>query len=274
MATANVNGIDLYYEVRGAGPTLVWLHGLMEAIARSREIGEGVEELAERGFRVVSYDARGHGESGYTEDESHYTVQAHAEDMAALFDHLGIERAHLGGRSMGAGVSICLALAHPERVERLVLLLPPALAATLGPPQQVFGGLATLIEAQGLEQAVDVAMQLPQFVELRETDPQEYESMRGWLLSQRPASVVPAIRGLLVNGPPLPEERFAEIRAPALIVGQPDDEIHPASSAETLHAAIAGSRLLMAPTFDYYRSHHDELLDAVASFLREDVAGK
>ena len=271
MATADIHGVRLHYEIAGEGPTLVWLHGLMGSIAGSHLFGGDLSGLAGRGFRLVQYDARGHGESGYTQDEADYTWAAHAEDMRALLDELGIERAMIGGGSMGAGVSITFALTHPERVEKLVLIAPPPLAETVGTAQQVLGGLATLIESAGVEQAAEIVMQLPDFAMLKESDPAQFALMRDWLRSQNAASVVQAIRGLLF-GPALPDERFGEITAPALIVAHPGDPIHPLSSAERLHDAIAGSRLVVARDQNYYREHGDELVETVARFLAGEAA--
>jgi pimeloyl-ACP methyl ester carboxylesterase len=267
MPTERINGIDIHYEVSGEGPALVFLHGLMGSIARARAMGEGMDGLADRGFRLITYDARGHGDSGHTEDECHYTWEAHAADMLALLDHLGIERAALGGGSMGAGVSVTFALAHPERVERLLLAAPPPLEETIDTARQVFGGLASLIDAVGLEQAVAVAMQLPQFAEMKEASPQEYEQTRDWLLGVHPKATPLAIRGLL-NGPQLPAERFGEITAPVLVIAHEGDPIHPLSTAQRLHEAIAGSRLVVAPDMTYFRERRGELLETVVAFLR------
>lgn len=273
MPTASINGIDIGYQVLGDGPTVVWGHGLMGSIARERELSEGVDGLEDRGFRVVSYDARGHGASGFTADEEHYTWAAHAQDLLELLRHLEIDRAHVAGGSMGAGVAITLALAHPEVVERLVLVAPPPLADTIGPAQQLFGAFATLIETVGLERAVETAMQMPAFAVLEESQPEEYARLRDWLLSQHPRAVVFAIRGLL-GGPPLPKERFHEIKAPTLIVAHPDDPIHPLSSAEKLQAAIEGSRLVVAPEIMYFEQNRGELMEIVAAFLRGEAVGK
>jgi pimeloyl-ACP methyl ester carboxylesterase len=269
MPYANVNGVRLRYEISGDGPTIVWLHGLMGSIDRSRAFGEGMDGLAERGFRLIAYEARGHGDSGYTENEADYTWSSHANDMRALLDALDIERAIIGGGSMGAGTSIVFALDHPERIEKLVLLAPPPLAATIETAQQVFCGLASLIDAVGREKAAEIVMQLPQYTELKASDHKAYELMREWLSTVHPKATPFAIRGLL-NGPALPEERFGEIGVPTLIVAHPDDPIHPASTAEKLHESIDGSQLVMAPTMNHFRDHHKELIDSVANFLTED----
>jgi len=266
MPTAGINGFDLHYEVSGEGPPLVWLHGLMGSIARERQFREGVHGLERRGVRLIAYDARGHGASGYTEDASDYTWQAHAADMLALMDHLGLERAHVGGGSMGAGVAVCVAVDHPERVDKLVLLAPPPLADTIGVAQQIFGAFATLIESQGIERAVEVALMLPPFAGMKDSQPDEYERTKQWLLTLDPQATPLAIRGLL-NDSQLPDRRLGEIKAPALIVARPDDPVHPQSSAERLRDGIAGAQLIVAPDVNDYRDHGEELLDRVAVFL-------
>ncbi len=273
MAKTTINGVQIHYEVAGEGPPVVFLHGLMGSIARARLFGDDLDGLAARGFRLVTYDARGHGESGFTEDQRDYSWAAHAEDMRALLDELSIERACIGGGSMGAGVSAAFALAHPERVEKLVLIAPPPLSDTINIAQQVFGSFAAMVEAMGLDQAVAMVMQIPQYAELEKTDRAQFQMLRDWLLSQHPRAVIYAIRGLLF-GPPLPADRFGEIRAPALIVAHRDDPVHPQATSERLHETIAGSRLVVARDQNYYREHHDELVETVAGFLHGDQPAK
>jgi pimeloyl-ACP methyl ester carboxylesterase len=271
LTTARVNGIDIHYEIAGEGPTVVFMHGLMGSIERTRAVGEGLDGLAERGFRVVTCDARGHGESGFTENEADYSWEAHASDMLGLLDYLGIERATVGGGSMGAGTSYTLALAHPERVEKLVLIALPPLGEAFEAAKQMFTGFAQLIEGLGLEKAVEVVLQLPEYAKLREDDRREFDLLREWLLRMQPRGVIFAMRGL-VNGPPLAYERLNEIQVPTLIMAHPDDQLHPIASGERAHAAIAGSRFIVEPSLRYYREHRNELLDTVAAFLCGETA--
>jgi len=267
MPSAHINGFDMYYRERGKGPPLVLAHGLMGSVDVMDALGENPESLSRR-FRLLNYDARGHGRSGYTSDPAHYSWYALAEDLFALLRHLGIERAHVGGGSMGAGTSLVLALDHPEMVDRLVLIAPPPLGEDMGPVQRMFLAFAAIIEGQGLEKAVEVAMGLPQFQALREVNPQEFEWIRGWLLSQNPRAVVPVIRGLL-GGPPLPAERFGEIRACTLVVAHPDDDVHPLASGRLLQESIPDCYLVVAPTMTHYREHPEELADIIEGFLQD-----
>ncbi|MDI6857910.1 MAG: alpha/beta hydrolase [Dehalococcoidia bacterium] len=266
MPTATVNGFEMNYRVSGAGPPLVMAHGLLGSMATMAVLGD-VSDLLTDSFTVVNYDARGHGLSGHTTDPADYHWRGLAADMHALLEHLGVERAFVGGGSMGAGTSIVFALEHPEMVQKLVLMLPPPLdRQEFAVARNTLGGLATLIESVGLEKAVDIAVRLYAEGAPQPFPPEMAEWMRQWLLAQNAEGIVAAIRGV-VDGPDLPVERFGEIRAPTLVIGQPGDEIHPLTSAERVHKAIAGSRLVVAPDRMYYTLHRDELARIIREFL-------
>lgn len=106
-------GASLYYEVSGSGPLLVLVH---DGLLSSEVWREQIKEF-NRHFTVIRYDRRGYGKSGPGRD----AFQDH-EDLALLFDHLGIERAHLAGISGGGEVVLDFALAYPERTRKIVLL--------------------------------------------------------------------------------------------------------------------------------------------------------
>lgn len=268
MSSANINGFRMHYEVRGDGPPLLFAHGLMGSIANGPIMGDPSDLLTDR-FRVINYDARGHGESTHTDNPLDYTWEALAADMHALLSHLEIDRAIIGGGSMGAGTSLVFQREHPEMVEKLVLLVPPPLDdETMTPVSSAFNVFANLIEGMGLERAVELAMQVPPFSDYRESDPDRYAWLKQWLLSQNPRAIVPAIRGLL-SRPPLPLEALREIDVSTLILAQPDDPIHPLAAAEALHNAMAGSQLVVAPDATYFAAHREELAQTIDKFLRD-----
>ena len=84
----------------------------------------GSKLLSRRGYRLVGYDARGHGESGAPEDRSAYEYADLARDLGAVLDERDIDKAVLAGHSMGAATAIRFALDHPERVAALVQITP------------------------------------------------------------------------------------------------------------------------------------------------------
>jgi len=112
---APVAGGTLFYEVRGKGEAVVLIHGGM---LDHRAWEPQVEPLARR-YRVVRYDVAGHGQSPVPDRRWRYY-----EHLESLLRHLGIEHATLIGHSLGARIAIDLAIAHPERVDALVLIGP------------------------------------------------------------------------------------------------------------------------------------------------------
>lgn len=266
MPTAHINGFDMHYRDSGQGPPLVIAHGLLSSIDMMDALGENPGFLADR-FRLINYDARGHGRSGHTVDPADYTWEALAGDLRGLLCHLGVERASIWGGSVGAGVALVLALDYPEMVERLILRPPPPIGQQASAPSaQLFGGLALLIEGLGLERAVEIALSLRPWGGLKEASPALFGWIRDWLLSHNEEAIVPAIRGIVL-GPELPHQRFHEIKAPTLILAHPDDDLHPLASAEAVHKAIKGSMLVVAPSLVHYQQHPEELAAVVQEFL-------
>ncbi|HPH97865.1 MAG TPA: alpha/beta fold hydrolase [Anaerolineaceae bacterium] len=117
MPTAHVNGVELYYELHGApeGEVVVLSNGVLMSTA---SWGLQTPVLA-RHYRVLIYDCRGMWRSQHPEGP--YTMEQHADDLAALLDALNIERAHLAGISYGGEVSMVFALRHPQRTRSLVV---------------------------------------------------------------------------------------------------------------------------------------------------------
>ncbi len=118
MPTLTANGINIYYELHGPAdaPALVLNNGILMNAAGSWIFQTGV--LARR-YRVVQYDCRGQGQSDHPDGP--YTMARHADDLAALLDALGIERAHIAGISYGGEVAQAFALAHGDKVRSLIL---------------------------------------------------------------------------------------------------------------------------------------------------------
>src|SRR3954469_11779035 len=116
MTYADVNGLQLYYEEHGSGDPLVLLHGGIHA---GEMFGAILPQLAE-GRRVIAVDLQGHG---HTADiDRPLRPELMAGDIAALIEHLGLERADVMGYSLGGLVALRTAIQHPERVRRLVLV--------------------------------------------------------------------------------------------------------------------------------------------------------
>ncbi|HUB05490.1 MAG TPA: alpha/beta hydrolase [Myxococcales bacterium] len=116
---ADVNGLRLYYEVSGQGDPLVLLHGGLTTIEQM----QGWAKPLAKTRRVIAVELQGHGHTADTDRPMSFSTLG--DDVAALLDHLRIPKADLAGHSFGGAVAIRAAIAHPEKVRRLVVISSP-----------------------------------------------------------------------------------------------------------------------------------------------------
>lgn len=116
MPTADLNGTRIFFDELGDGEPLVLLNGIM----MTTQSWARLAALLAKHYRVILHDFRGQLRS--LDDAGPFRMEQHAEDLAALLDHLGIERAHLVGTSYGGEVGMMFALAYPERVRGLTAI--------------------------------------------------------------------------------------------------------------------------------------------------------
>ena len=139
-----VNDLNLYYEIHGAGQPVVLLHGAFSAIGTS--FGTVLPDLAKT-RQVIAFEMQAHG---HTPDiDRPLSMEQMADDTAAALQQLGIERADFFGYSLGAGVTLQVAIRHPDVVRKLVLAavsytlsgIHPGLMEGLGEmkPEMMFG---------------------------------------------------------------------------------------------------------------------------------------
>lgn len=137
MPHVTINGARLWYEVRGSGEPVLFHHGYTASRVNWMPV---VERLQGR-YQCILMECRGTGESEHTADG--YTLEQYAADVIGVMDHLGIRRFTYAGHSMGGGIGYVLALTHPDRVERLILMasipadgFPGALGRTVTQPTE------------------------------------------------------------------------------------------------------------------------------------------
>lgn len=117
MPTINRDGVNIYYEDHGTGPAVLLSHGYS---ATTRMWAGQVEALKDR-YRVITWDMRGHGQSDSPDDPKAYSEAATVDDIAGILNHLGIDKAVIGGLSLGGYMSLAFNLAHPSMVRALML---------------------------------------------------------------------------------------------------------------------------------------------------------
>jgi pimeloyl-ACP methyl ester carboxylesterase len=254
-------GHDLAYETWGAGDRVfVLLHGMLMDARLNRGVAR---HLAARGHRVVLLDLLGHGESDKPRDPAAYRMDVYREQVVALLDHLDVAAAVLGGVSLGANVSLQVAVHHPARVRGMVLEAPvleravPAAALTFAP--------ALL----GLRFAGPIARVVSRIA--RRARHTGSDLVDGALAPfAQPPEVTSAILHGVMVGPVAPtlEER-RRIPAPTLVLGHRGGFIHPFSDAAHLAAELPGGRLLPTWTLLELRVRPGRLLRQIGRFLDE-----
>jgi pimeloyl-ACP methyl ester carboxylesterase len=126
MDRANVNGVELEYEVRGAGEPVL----LIDMLIADCFVPLLPEPSLAEAYQLIRYHKRGW--VGSTHTPAPVTIEDHAADAAALLEHLGVRRAHIAGHSTGASIGAQLALDYPEKVHTLTLLEPTLVSLPLG----------------------------------------------------------------------------------------------------------------------------------------------
>ena len=261
LGTFRHQGYTLGYEVHGDGDrTVVLTNGLLLDAGVNRQLARA---LAAKGFRVVLLDLLGHGRSDKPPHATQHRMDRYARQVVALLDELGVERAVVGGVSLGADVTLHVAVQAPERVAALLVEMPvlewatPAaasifvpvlLAVSFGRP--LFGLVSALVR------------RLPR------TGIDTLDSFLG-TLSMEPEAIAAVLHGILV-GPVAPEiEQRRAIVAPTLVIGHENDLLHPFSDAENLAVQLPNARLLSARSMFELRLMPARLTREIARFLDE-----
>ena len=238
MPSFETRGAVLDYAVAGsAGPFVVQLHGLTSSRDRDRRLGlDFTRDLA--GYRVLRYDARGHGRSTGTRHPDDYRWASLARDLLALLDNAAPgERVHGVGPSMGTGTLLHAAIADPERFRSLTLLTPPTAWASRVIAAQRYRVNAGIIERKGLSAFLDLERGMPKppaRTGAPESSPEIAEPFLPTVFRGAALADLPAL------------EEVATIAVPVLILAWSYDPMHPCSTAEALRDALPSSELVVA----------------------------
>jgi pimeloyl-ACP methyl ester carboxylesterase len=113
------NGVKIHYEVEGAGPPLVMLHGFLASVADWYDSGY-VEQLKDD-YQLILIDYRGRGKSDTPHDDAKYSMKLFVDDIVTILNKLAIERCHFYGQSMGGWFIFGLAKYYPEMVQSITV---------------------------------------------------------------------------------------------------------------------------------------------------------
>jgi 3-oxoadipate enol-lactonase len=231
-----VEGARLYYHIDGpeGAPVVVFSNSL------GTDLGMWelqVERFTEQ-LQVVRYDSRGHGRSDAPAGP--YSIDLLGRDLLTLLDALDILRAHVCGLSLGGMAAQWLAIHHPDRVGRAVFA---DTAARIG-SEAMWDERIQLVRAGGMRAIRERIVARFLSERFRQRHPDVTQRIGDTLEAMSPAGYIAACQALRDADLRGQESR---IHAPSLVVVGALDEATPPSQAQELHAAIAGSALLILP---------------------------
>ena len=238
MPTIKVNDIHMYYEIHGEGEPLVLIGGLGTDISEF----DGIIRWLAQKYRVLAFDNRGAGRTD--KPDMPYSIEMMAEDTEGLMNALAMPQAYILGISMGGRIALELALRHPKRVKRLILVSTSAQGSKS-------------FKRRWRLRLLGIVSNMPIF---RSKYPQpHYAHVR-----QRQASFVYNCT-----------DRLHELQIPTLIMHGKKDKSIPYTLAEEMHAGIHGSKMI---TFKgshifFFMSERQQFLDAIAEFKEQPFVG-
>ena len=251
----------LVYDEYGAGRRpIVLLHGLLLSRRMHAPLAR---ELARRGNRVLCLDLLGHGDSDRPPDMWRYSMPAFAQQVAALLDHAELDEAVVAGTSLGANVSLEVAVRDASRVRGLVIEMPvldnallacalaftPLLAGlTLGEPVARLLARAARVPPRGISHLADIALDA---------------------VAQDPRASASVLQGILFGRTAPARDERRSIDARALVIGHPRDPVHPFSDSDMLVRELPRGRLLEANSILELRLAPERLTGEIAAFVDE-----
>lgn len=263
MPSFTRDGIKFHYIDRGKGIPLVVQHGLGGDLTQTTVLFEPPE-----GFRLLSMDARGHGETRPLGDERSLRIGAFADDVVAWLDHLGIEKAVVGGISMGAAVALNVALRYPERLLGLILSRPAWLDGPYPAHMQIFSMLTKLIQDHGPDEGRRRFLESDAYRKLKGECPESAQTLADQFAHPRAVETAVKFDRIARDAPCEGREGWESISAPTLVLANHQDPIHPYEYAEIYARTIPGATLKeVTPKTVSLIGHGQDVRGALHEFL-------
>jgi 2-succinyl-6-hydroxy-2,4-cyclohexadiene-1-carboxylate synthase len=259
MAVVKGADVRLHYEVSGAGTPVTLLHGFTQT-------GHGWHEIIAKmpaGWTWIVPDLRGHGQTR-TAAGAPCTLDACAGDLVMLWDHLGLERSHLVGYSMGGRLALHAAVTRPERIASLMSIgahagLDPDARADR---RQSDEELARRIKQGGLEAFVDYWGALPLFAGLARRGPAFNARLRAQRLSSEAEGLAASLRGMGAGAMEPLWSELARITVPCTFVAGEEDRAF-VDAARRMGGAVPNGKVEIVPG-----AGHAVQLEKPAAFAR------
>ena len=265
------DGIQFCYRELGSGLPFFFQHGLGADASQPFSLFQTPPD-----FRLLAFDCRAHGETRPLGDPAKLCFKVFADDLLALMNHLRIERAIVGGISMGAALALHFALRFPARVIGLVLSRPAWLEGPCPWNVKIFTLISGLIRTHGGQQGLIEFQKTPEYHEALAKWPDVATTLSNQFLHPRAEETVGKFARIINDRPHADRRAWSSVKVPTLVLGNRLDPIHPFEYAEDLARAIPGADLreITSKSVSLER-HNAEVQRALEEFLgRSFKAGR
>lgn len=219
-----------HYIEKGEGFPLILLHGNGEDCSYFEH---QIEPFAQH-FRVIAIDTRGHGQT--PRGDAPFTIRQFAEDLLAFMDEHGIAKAHILGFSDGGNIAMVFALAHPERVEKLILN-------------------GANLDASGVKRKIQIPIEIG------------YRIARLFAKRSAKAKQNAEMLGLMVNDPNVKPDELSQIQSPTLVIAGNNDMIKE-SHTRLIAKSIPNAELAIIPGSHFVANKNPQVFnETVLCFL-------
>ena len=245
MPKVTSNGIEIYYEVHGSGPTLVLIAGLGYGCWYWSKLTDELKD----DFQVVLFDNRGSGQS--SQPEGPYTVPMLTADTAGLLDELDLKGSTVLGHSLGGFIAQELVVTRPDLVGKLILastnhgglkvipVTPEALAVMMeregDPVELVKRGIEIACAPGFMERAPDLVQELVDYRFTKPVPPAQYQAQ------------VAAGAGTAAYTDEIVDQRLSAVKVPTLLLSGEFDRVVPPGNTELMAGKIADSQIVIIP---------------------------
>ncbi len=259
------DGTRFHYFDEGEGLPLVFLHGLGGRLGNALELTGRPP-----GVRIITLDFRGHGLTAYQGSAEAYHIRVFANDVMALLDHLHVERAVIGGVSLGAAVALNAGLRYPDRVLGLVLVRPAWLNKPFPENLDLLLRAGLWIERKGVDGARATMLEDRNFRQLREQVPGAAEGLLEQFRRPQAATSYETLIRLPASVPFLEWEAVEAFQSPAVVLICDHDPLHPAG-----YGTILGRRLprgfyrQVASRYQHPDKYQREVQKEIKHFLKK-----
>jgi len=257
------DGIQFHYRESGSGIPFVFQHGLGADISQIFELFR-----PPAGIRLIAFDCRGHGETRPLGSEEKIGIAQFTDDLRASLDHLKIERAVIGGISMGAEIALNFTLRHPERVLGLVVSRPAWLDESRADNMRVFATIAEFIRKYGAWEGAQRFQRTEAYQSVLRVSPDNANSLVSQFVHPRAEETVAKLERIPTHAPGHTREAWKNICVPTLVLVNQQDAIHPFQFGAVFAQTISGATLVeVTPKSVSKEQHTTDVQRALTDFL-------